>query len=543
MAVIKELIVCSFMEERGKAVFPHHSYTLNPLTQDKLTVKHSTSSHSKNHSCKETSPNQHQNHNHFTLNISLHITIVKTRGGGASGSSRKDKPDRVSQTNGRKSPKSKSVGETPSGEPIPLQMIPPQESRPEEADITLSRVDIDVVGDVNRPIKKNAGSDKVVTPEKVVGSNMGVNPSVKDTSNETNYKLAKTHNFVDTTMDEILTGIKGTKSENQDDNVVVDDEPEKVVDVKELERQAEKKKVAKKGKATDKRPSIDKVGGSVPKKRKDMVISEPKSLMRGGNFVPSDDADESEEEDAAKFLSPMFHKVKLRGHMFSFSLALINKHYDMSNEEIIGETLKLGDIIGELIGNTLTTWPTKGQLQASTLSLKYDVLHKATITNLVPILNNTNMSETIGKIVDYSRTGAKLKPIGFPSRICSLLINQHPTALKKEDDFGKDAKSLTISDKLMKGNHVVDVELNTANQIEVVLEGEAAAMLTKAYEEEQQKLEDEIQIKKVRLSELQVKIQALKAIVPPTVNDPATTSTVVPDELPIGAAETSKSTM
>ncbi|GAA0183575.1 hypothetical protein LIER_30960 [Lithospermum erythrorhizon] len=117
--------------------------------------------------------------------------------------------------------------------------------------------------------------------------------------------------------------------------------------------------------------------------------------------------------------------------------------------------------------------------------------------------------------LDHSRTGAKLKPISFSSLICSMLITQHPTVLKKEDYFGEDLKSLTISDKLMKGKHVIDMEWKATDQTKVVPEGKAAYMLSKAYKEEQQKLEVEIQAKKVKVSELQAKIQALKAIVPP----------------------------
>ncbi|GAA0175167.1 hypothetical protein LIER_28401 [Lithospermum erythrorhizon] len=109
----------------------------------------------------------------------------------------------------------------------------------------------------------------------------------------------------------------------------------------------------------------------------------------------------------------------------------------MTNDGITGATLKLADMIGELIGKSHTAWPTKDQHQASSLSLRYVILQKAAIENLVPTLNNTNVSETLGKvlyvlgydqelnigkvifdqIMDHSKTGAKLKPIGFPSLI------------------------------------------------------------------------------------------------------------------------------
>ncbi|GAA0166605.1 hypothetical protein LIER_21725 [Lithospermum erythrorhizon] len=232
----------------------------------------------------------------------------------------------------------------------------------------------------------------------------------------------------------------------------------------------------------------------------------------------------------------------------------------MNNEGITKATLKLADIIGELTEKTLTTWPTKGQLQASNMSLKYAVLHKAAIVNLEPTSNNMNVSEALGRMqyamrldqqlnngkvifdqmVDHSKTSAKLKSIDFPSLIYSMLINQHLDVLKKEDGFGEDAKSLSISDKLIKGKHVVNVELNAADQTEVVLEGEGAVMLIKAYKEEHERLEVDIHLKKVRVSKLQVKIQALKATVPSTVNDPNTTSTAIHDE-PDATAETSKS--
>ncbi|GAA0154510.1 hypothetical protein LIER_12468 [Lithospermum erythrorhizon] len=202
-----------------------------------------------------------------------------------------------------------------------------------------------------------------------------------------------------------------------------------------------------------------------------MVISEPKSPTSGDKFVV-DDADESEKEETVKVIRerskgnlkdvrmlpiladvgpywskmvreficnissdivdpacPMLHKVMLRGHTFSFSLALINKHYGVTNDRITGSTLKLADIIGELSGKTLTARLTKGQLQASSLSLK-------------PMKKSSK---------------------GWKPRF------------------------------------------------------------------------------KSRKSELQAKIQALKAIIPPAVNDPATTFTIVPDDPTTGAAETSKS--
>ncbi|GAA0163122.1 hypothetical protein LIER_19071 [Lithospermum erythrorhizon] len=86
-------------------------------------------------------------------------------------------------------------------------------------------------------------------------------------------------------------------------------------------------------------------------------------------------------EDIVDPSSSMFHKVKLRGHVFNFNPGLINKHYRRQNDGVIGSTLKLNDIIKTLTSNVLTEWPIKGQLQASVLYLKYAVMHNVAIAN------------------------------------------------------------------------------------------------------------------------------------------------------------------
>ncbi|GAA0164084.1 hypothetical protein LIER_19803 [Lithospermum erythrorhizon] len=446
-------------------------------------------------------------------------------------------------------------------------------------DIPISKVDVDVS---RRDTDKSCG-EEVDVPEKVSGDDKGVNPSVKETSDETIYKSAKTHSSVDPTVAEILVGMKWVKSsavrggrikrrlrkqgvvvrherknvtpsveevaedspvEKDDDDILVISSTtgksmrrtQASIAAFDKKRAAlEKKKAAKKGKAKAKRPSTDQTGGSVPKKRNGVVISEPKSLARGNKFVV-------DEEGAAKVLREKSKgKLKVTDNRNTINNRRITKDVDdvpidgvdfcseeheartagiMSNigphwpqlvteficnlsEEIVDPASSmfhkvklrghLGDIISELTGKAITTWPTKGQLQASNLSLKYVVLHKIAITNLMPTSKNTNVSEAL-------------------------------------DGLGEDAKPLTISDRLKKGKHVIDVEFNAADQNEAVPDGKTVDMLIKAYEEEQQRLEAEIQAKKFRVSELQAKIQALKATILPTVNDLIATSTVVPDE-------------
>ncbi|GAA0142847.1 hypothetical protein LIER_35644 [Lithospermum erythrorhizon] len=155
-------------------------------------------------------------------------------------------------------------------------------------------------------------------------------------------------------------------------------------------------------------------------------------------------------EDIANPSSPMLHKVKLRRLMFNFSHMLINRYYGRQNEGISRSSLKVDDIIKTLTEGALTEWPPKGQLQASVLSLR--------ILYVMGSQQDLDFGRVIfDQIVDHSRTGAKMKPIEFPSLICSILIHQHPEVLKAGDGLGEDAKPLTITYKLMAGKHVVDV--------------------------------------------------------------------------------------
>ncbi|GAA0155193.1 hypothetical protein LIER_12975 [Lithospermum erythrorhizon] len=80
------------------------------------------------------------------------------------------------------------------------------------------------------------------------------------------------------------------------------------------------------------------------------------------------------------------------------------------------------------------------------------------------------------------------------------MANQGSTSCLNSES--KDAKPLTITGKLMTGKHVVDMHIKGIEQSGAIPEGEAPALLIKAHEEEQQRLEAEIQLKKGRVSEL-----------------------------------------
>ncbi|GAA0186333.1 hypothetical protein LIER_33621 [Lithospermum erythrorhizon] len=175
-----------------------------------------------------------------------------------------------------------------------------------------------------------------------------------------------------------------------------------------------------------------------------------------------------------------YQKVKLRGHTFDFNPRVTNSYYGISNSE----------------------------MAASTLSLRYLVLHKAPLSCLVLGSNNTNVSHLMEKVlyvlgsdeqlnigqvifdqvIDHAKSHSTLKPIGFSCMICDILLAQKPDLLQPEDGVGIDVTPLMISEKLMKGKRVMDVPLNPQDAPEpeptLAPASEAAAILIKVFEEE-----------------------------------------------------------
>ncbi|GAA0185431.1 antimicrobial response protein [Lithospermum erythrorhizon] len=135
---------------------------------------------------------------------------------------------------------------------------------------------------------------------------------------------------------------------------------------------------------------------------------------------------------------------------------------------------------------------------------------------------------------------------------CCTKLKSVPTKLLQQISFKELILNNMPSKFIMqaekeKAYHVSLIKKNytfTPLPTEAVPEWEAAAMLIKAYEEEQQRLEAEIRVNKVRVSELQAKIQVLKSTINLDVNDPATISATISAAQPTSdVVETSKSFM
>ncbi|GAA0174989.1 hypothetical protein LIER_28256 [Lithospermum erythrorhizon] len=361
-------------------------------------------------------------------------------------------------------------------------------------------------GDVHvkesRPEEISEGSDNL-------GGDVQVNPSVKDTFGEDNYKTAKSHSSVEPTVADILTKLKGKRVKRvlRKQGAPVKFVREKVPspvkkddDIIIVSSTASRRKTRSSDAALKKKKAALGLGG------------DPDEFMEHSTSVDLQEFERKAEERKRSRKGKKASEVKESG-----SVAKRRKGVDWKDTDCLAY---------------------KGTITGFTSEFEVCNSSQGFHCQPMPTLNITNVSEALGRmlyvmgtehvlnvgkiifdqIVDHVKTGAKLKPIGLPSLICSLLITQHPTVLKKEDGIGEDAKPLTISDKLMKGKHVLDVEFNATDQSKPIPEGEATGMLLKVYEEELLRIESKIQAKTVLASELKAKIYTLKSRVPPTVN-------------------------
>ncbi|GAA0163473.1 hypothetical protein LIER_43647 [Lithospermum erythrorhizon] len=225
--------------------------------------------------------------------------------------------------------------------------------------------------------------------------------------------------------------------------------------------------------------------------------------------------------------SDNYHKVTLRNLVFNFSPDLINQAYGRTNVGDTGDKMLLSDIVSTLTAGAVTIWPPRTQLPSSKLSAKYVVLHKVVVTCLVPTTHTTGISEALAKvlyvlgsgdnlnvgqvifdqIVDHARSNAVLKPIGYPSLICSLLKTQHPEVMSGINEDAVTPKSFSISHKLLSGTHVIDVPIPDGGAAKVATGRQTAAV--QILQDEIAYLDGVIQSSLARKLMLEAKVQAL----------------------------------
>ncbi|XP_058767709.1 uncharacterized protein LOC131641428 [Vicia villosa] len=182
-------------------------------------------------------------------------------------------------------------------------------------------------------------------------------------------------------------------------------------------------------------------------------------------------------EDCGNKETEEYLKVFVRGKCINFSPTVINKFLERSNEAQPELEVSDNQMCKEITARQVKTWPVKGKLTVSKLSVKYVVLHRIGGANWVPTQHKSTISVLLGKFIFTIGTKSKadygtyifkqtLKhagsysvkgPIAFPSLICGIILKQFPNIFTDKDYVRKRASPLIFHYKLFQGTHVHDV--------------------------------------------------------------------------------------
>lgn len=98
--------------------------------------------------------------------------------------------------------------------------------------------------------------------------------------------------------------------------------------------------------------------------------------------------------------SPEFQKVHIHKHQFVLSPVIINWFLQRNVPENVSEQRpSLRDLVFELTKGAWFSWPKKGQLPTTVLSVKYALLHKIGITNWCPSSHRSSLSISLATLI------------------------------------------------------------------------------------------------------------------------------------------------
>ncbi|XP_058787694.1 uncharacterized protein LOC131662030 [Vicia villosa] len=187
-------------------------------------------------------------------------------------------------------------------------------------------------------------------------------------------------------------------------------------------------------------------------------------------------------EDYGNKETEEYLKVFVRGKCINFSPTVINKFLERSNEAHPEMEVSDNQMCKEITAGQVKTWPVKGKLTVSKLSVKYVVLQRIGAANWVPTQDKSTISTLLGKFIFAIGTKSKtdygtyifkqtLKhagsysvkgPIASPSLICGIILNQFLNILTDKDSVCKRESPLIFHHKLFQGTHVLDVNTTSA---------------------------------------------------------------------------------
>ncbi|XP_058751064.1 uncharacterized protein LOC131624093 [Vicia villosa] len=164
-----------------------------------------------------------------------------------------------------------------------------------------------------------------------------------------------------------------------------------------------------------------------------------------------------------------FHKVYVRRKCIDFSPAVINLYLGRDAEAQPELEVTDNEVCKVITGGKVKKWPIKSKLSASSLNVRYALLHKIGAANWVPTNHTSTIVVGLGRFIyavgtktkfDYGTyifdqtmrhvgTSATKLPIAFPSLICGIILKQHPGILKSKDYVCKRESALSFHYKLL----------------------------------------------------------------------------------------------
>ncbi|XP_058777084.1 uncharacterized protein LOC131651435 [Vicia villosa] len=186
-------------------------------------------------------------------------------------------------------------------------------------------------------------------------------------------------------------------------------------------------------------------------------------------------------EDCADKRSKEFRKVFVRGKCVNFSSTVINNLLGRSDEAQPELEVFDNKVCQVITANQVRSWPLKGKLSASKLSMKYAMLHKIGAANWVPTNHKSTVSTVLGRFIYAVGTKSKFNygtyileqiikhaggysvkgPIAFHSLIYDIILNQHPGILFETDSICKRESDLSFHYKLFQGTQVTYIVMTS----------------------------------------------------------------------------------
>ncbi|KAK2396908.1 hypothetical protein QL285_058538 [Trifolium repens] len=182
-------------------------------------------------------------------------------------------------------------------------------------------------------------------------------------------------------------------------------------------------------------------------------------------------------EDCDNPLSKEYHKVFVRGKCVEFSPAVINSFLGRREDSYSELEPTNNQVCKTITANQVKMWPLKGKVPSVMLFVKYAILNRIGAINWVPTTHSSTIATGLARFIYAIGTGADADfgtlifdqimlhgkswavklAIAFPSLICGIILNQHPSILLPEDEPCKRESPMTLSYKLFEGKHAADI--------------------------------------------------------------------------------------